>query len=75
MKDLRAVIQGKTFTTFPMDHGEHIHLCAAGPDKNTEGTAIGPCAVCHQKDKGVLLLERTQCVKFLKSVIIGSIYC
>lgn len=69
------MIQAKTFTTFPMDHCEHIHLCAAGSDKTTEGIVIGPCAVCHRKDKGVLPLERTPCVKFLKSVIIGSIYC
>lgn len=30
-------------------------------------------AVCDKKDKEVLLLERTQCVKFLKSVIAESI--
>lgn len=72
-KELRAVIQSESFTTVAMDHCEHRCLWAVGPVKTTQGTVVRQYVVCYKMDKGVLLLERTRCVKFPKSGIAESI--
>lgn len=67
------MVQAESFPTATMDQCEHRCLWAVGPIKTTEGIVERHWAVCDKKDKEVLLLERTQCVKFLKSVIAESI--
>lgn len=62
-----------SFTRATMEQCEHSCPWAVGPIRTAEGIVERQWAVCHKKDKEVLLLERTQCVKFLKSVIAKSI--
>lgn len=63
------MIQAESFTTATMGQCKHKCLWAVGPIKTAERIVERHWAVCDKKDKEVLLLERTQCVKFLKSVI------
>jgi len=72
-KEPRATIQGECFTTAATRQCEHKCLRAVGPSRSAEGIVERHWAVRDKRDKEMLLLERTRCVKFPESVTAESI--
>lgn len=62
-----------TFTTATVGQCEHRCLSALGLFKTAEKTGKALGSSRQKKDKKMMLLERSLCVKFLKSLTAESI--